>query len=134
MIDRTALLSTRDRIAPPQKSTACSTARSHIEEASEKSRGRESLTEFKDPSHPHLQPPLYPEDFNEPIDSSDSNEPVYPEASEYKYNAQYYRSKTKQSAVRQQHKHELGNVNRTHRNKTASWRRNKTAVYRRCTK
>ena len=56
MIDRTALLSTRDRIAPPHKSTACSTARSHIEEASEKSEGRESLTEFKDPSHPHSQP------------------------------------------------------------------------------
>ena len=60
MIDRTALLSTRDRIAPPHKSTACSTARSHIEEASEKSEGRESLTEFKDPSHPHSQPRCTP--------------------------------------------------------------------------
>ena len=60
MIDHTALLSTRDRIALPHKSTACSTARSHIEEASEKSGGRESLTEFKDPSDPHSQPRCTP--------------------------------------------------------------------------
>ena len=37
---------------------------------------------------------MHPEDFNERIDSSDSNEPVYTDASEYTYNAQCYRSKT----------------------------------------